>query len=133
MVGIVRMSTIEIRRRERGVAQDFTAQLHPVLRRIYAARGIGSDSDLDLSLERLLPIGTLEGVDAAADLLAAHRAAGRVLVVGDFDADGATSTAVVVKALRGMHFAQVDFLVPNRFQFGYGLTPEIVALAATRR
>jgi single-stranded-DNA-specific exonuclease len=63
--------------------------------------------------------------------LAAHRA-GRVLVIGDFDADGATSTALVVRALRAMHFAHVDFLVPNRFRFGYGLTPEIVALAATR-
>ncbi len=56
-----------------------------------------------------------------------------MLVIGDFDADGATSTALVVRALRAMRFAQVDFLVPNRFRFGYGLTPEIVALAATRR
>ncbi|HEY2675590.1 MAG TPA: single-stranded-DNA-specific exonuclease RecJ [Steroidobacteraceae bacterium] len=126
------MNNIEIRRREPGVALGLAAHLHPVLRRIYAARGIGSDSELDLSLERLLPVGTLEGVDAAATLLAAHRA-GRILVVGDFDADGATSTAVVVKALRAMHFAHVEFLVPNRFQFGYGLTPEIVALAAARR
>jgi single-stranded-DNA-specific exonuclease len=127
------LSNIEIRRREPGVAQDLAAHLHPVLRRIYAARGIGSDSELDLSLGRLLPVGTLEGVDAAASLLEAHRAAGRILVIGDFDADGATSTAVVVKALRAMRFAHVDFLVPNRFQFGYGLTPEIVALAAARR
>ena len=88
--------------------------------------------ELDLSLERLLPVGILGGLDAAARLLAAHRAAGRVLVVGDFDADGATSTALVVRALRALHFAHVDFLVPNRFRFGYGLTPEIVALAATR-
>jgi single-stranded-DNA-specific exonuclease len=63
--------------------------------------------------------------------LLAHRT-GRVLVVGDFDADGATSCALVVRALRGCGFAAVDFLVPNRFEFGYGLTPEIVALAATR-
>jgi single-stranded-DNA-specific exonuclease len=69
-------------------------------------------------------------VDAAARLLAEHRDGGRVLVVGDFDADGATSSALVVRALRSMQFAQVDFLVPNRFRFGYGLTPEIVALAA---
>jgi single-stranded-DNA-specific exonuclease len=112
---------------------DFAPDLHPVLQRVYAARGLRSGADLDLSLERLLPVGSLEGVDAAARLLAAHRAAGRVLVIGDFDADGATSTALVVRSLRALRFAHVDFLVPNRFRFGYGLTPEIVALAATRR
>ncbi len=62
-----------------------------------------------------------------------HRENGRILVVGDFDADGATSTALVLRALRAWGFPSVDFLVPNRFEFGYGLTPEIVALAATRR
>src|SRR5260370_1385760 len=107
--------------------------VHPVLRRVYAARGLQNGADLDLSLDRLLPVGSLEGVDAAARLLTAHRSAGRVLVIGDFDADGATSTALVVRGLRAMRFAHVDFLVPNRFRFGYGLTPEIVALAATRR
>jgi single-stranded-DNA-specific exonuclease len=112
---------------------DFAADLHPVLRRVYAARGLQSGADLDLSLERLLPVGSLEGVDAAARLLAAHAEAGRVLVIGDFDADGATSTALVVRGLRALQFAHADFLVPNRFRFGYGLTPEIVALAATRR
>lgn len=125
-------SSIEIRRRLPGAACAVSTQLHPVLRRVYAARGIDCDADLDLSLERLLPVSSLAGVDAATHLLAAHRAKGRVLVIGDFDADGATSTALVVRALRAMHFAHVDFLVPNRFQFGYGLTPEIVALAATR-
>jgi single-stranded-DNA-specific exonuclease len=105
--------------------------LHPVLRRVYAARGLKLASDLDLSLDRLAPISSLDGALEAAQLLAAHRN-GRVLVVGDFDADGATSTALMVRALRAMHFAHADFLVPNRFRFGYGLTPEIVALAATR-
>jgi single-stranded-DNA-specific exonuclease len=124
------VTTMQIRRRALGVANDF-AGLHPVLRRVYAARGIDNESDLDLSLDRLLPVGSLEGLDAATRLLAAHRA-GRVLVIGDFDADGATSTALVVRALRAMQFAHVDFLVPNRFRFGYGLTPEIVALAAAR-
>jgi single-stranded-DNA-specific exonuclease len=123
---------MEIRRRAHETPTDFAGHLHPVLRRVYAARGIASDSELDLSLERLLPVGSLESLDAATRLLAAHRAAGRVLVVGDFDADGATSTALLVRALRALRFAHVDFLVPNRFHFGYGLTPEIVALAATR-
>jgi single-stranded-DNA-specific exonuclease len=122
-----------IRRRPSGVPSDFAADVHPVLRRVYAARGLHTDADLDLSLEGLLPIGSLEGVDAAAQLLAAHRASGRVLVIGDFDADGATSTALVVRGLRALQFAHADFLVPNRFRFGYGLTPEIVALAATRQ
>ncbi|TLZ25958.1 MAG: single-stranded-DNA-specific exonuclease RecJ [Gammaproteobacteria bacterium] len=106
--------------------------LHPVLGRVYAARGVRSLTELDTSLARLLPVGTLEGTAAAVELLLAHRAAGRVLIIGDFDADGATSSALMVRALTGFGFAAVDFLVPNRFEFGYGLTPEIVALAATR-
>jgi single-stranded-DNA-specific exonuclease len=123
---------MEIRRRTHQAPADFAGHLHPVLRRVYAARGIADESELDLSLERLLPVGSLEGLEAATRLLSLHRAAGRVLVVGDFDTDGATSTALLVRALRALHFAHVDFLVPNRFRFGYGLTPEIVALAATR-
>jgi len=122
---------MEVRRRNAAVAGDFAAHLHPVLRRVYAARGVG-DAELDLSLDQLLPVGSLEGLDAATELLTAHRAAGRVLVIGDFDADGATSTAVVLRALRAMRFAHVDFLVPDRFRFGYGLTPEIVEQAKTR-
>ena len=130
-MGISRVSGMEIRRRALDPSSELAGHLHPVLRRVYAARGIANDSDLDLSLERLLPVGSLEGLDDATQLLATHRA-GRVLVIGDFDADGATSTALVVRALRAMRFAHVDFLVPNRFRFGYGLTPEIVALAASR-
>jgi single-stranded-DNA-specific exonuclease len=127
------VTATEIRRRPPSPSQGFAADVHPILRRVYAARGLQSDADLDLSLDRLLPVGSLEGVDAAAQLLAMHRSTGRVLVIGDFDADGATSTALVVRSLRAMQFAHVDFLVPDRFRFGYGLTPEIVALAATRR
>jgi single-stranded-DNA-specific exonuclease len=108
------------------------ASVHPVLQRIYAARGVRSASELETSLDRLHPVGTLEGVHAAVDLLLQHRVDGRVLVVGDFDADGATSTALMMRALKAWGFASVDFLVPNRFEFGYGLTPEIVKLAATR-
>lgn len=104
------------------------ADLHPVLGRLYSARGLRAAEELSLSLDRLLPVGTLEGVEAAVDLLLAHRQ-GRILVVGDFDADGATSTALLLRALRAWGFAHVQFLVPNRFEFGYGLTPEIVELA----
>src|SRR6202795_2057613 len=126
------MEFSEIRRRTVPPSPAMGAGVHPVLRRIYAARGVMDDEDLDLSLERLLPIGSLPGVEAAAALLRNHRA-GRVLVVGDFDADGATSSALVVRGLRGLKFSHVDYLVPNRFKFSYGLTPEIVALASSRR
>jgi single-stranded-DNA-specific exonuclease len=106
------------------------AGLHPALRRVYAARGLAAAGDLELGLEGLLPVGTLGGVDAAADLLLACRGSGgRVLVIGDFDADGATSTAVVVRQLRRLGFADPCFLVPDRFKFGYGLTPGIVRVA----
>jgi len=127
------MMLTEIRRRPPAAPLDWGADLHPVLRRVYAARGVARDADLDLSLERLLPVSSLEGVEAAARLLASHQSGGRVLVIGDFDADGATGSALLVRGLKGLNFAHVDFLVPNRFRFGYGLTPEIVALAAARR
>jgi single-stranded-DNA-specific exonuclease len=108
-------------------------ELPAVLKRVYAARAIESAGDLDYSLDSLLPPDRLEGLEQAVDLLAeAVEANWRILVVGDFDADGATSCALCLRALRGMGAATVDYLVPNRFEFGYGLTPEIVAVAATR-
>jgi single-stranded-DNA-specific exonuclease len=126
--------TQQIRRRVvTGDAAALGAGLHPVLRRAYAARGISEPEQLSTELSRLLPVGTLGGVAAAVELLLAHRHQGRILVIGDFDADGATSTALMVRALRAWGFAGVDFLVPNRFEFGYGLTAEIVAVAATRQ
>lgn len=122
-----------VRRAVPALAAGLGDELHPVLRRAYAARGIASAEALRLSLDRLLPVGGLEGVQAAADLLLEHRrGGGLVLVVGDFDADGATSSALIVRALRAWGFPAVDFLVPNRFEFGYGLTPEIVVIAARR-
>ncbi len=104
-----------------------------VLRRIYAARGVRSAAQLEYALKNLLP-PRLKGLDCAAELLseAVHRSR-RILIVGDFDADGATSTALAVRCLRAMGHSQVDYLVPNRFEFGYGLTPEIVEVAAQRR
>jgi single-stranded-DNA-specific exonuclease len=104
----------------------------PVLARIYAARGITRGAELDHSLAALPDFRALANIDAAAERLA--RAIGRherVLVVADYDADGATACAVAVRGLRAMG-ACVDFLVPNRFEFGYGLTPEIVAVALAR-
>ncbi len=122
-----------IQRRAAGAVERLPAGLDPVLRRIYAARGAVSAADLELGLEQLLPVGSLDGVEAAAELLARHLAARtRILVIGDFDADGATATALVVRALRRFGHAEVGYLVPDRFRFGYGLTPEIVAVAAER-
>jgi single-stranded-DNA-specific exonuclease len=115
-------------------AVELPATLDPVLARVYAARGVVRAEDLELGLERLLPVGSLDGVEAAAELLAGHVERGsRILIVGDYDADGATASALVVRAMRRFGHAEVGFLVPDRFRFGYGLTPEIVALAAERR
>jgi single-stranded-DNA-specific exonuclease len=123
-----------IRRRSTLCPNDFAPHLHPVLRRVYAARGLTRSIELELGLDRLLPVRTLEGLERATELLLRHRNLGSgVTVVGDFDADGATSSALVVRSLRRLGFPRVDYLVPNRFRFGYGLTPEIVAVAAERR
>ncbi|HKE43383.1 MAG TPA: single-stranded-DNA-specific exonuclease RecJ [Steroidobacteraceae bacterium] len=125
------MTVRMIRRRTGAPAADFGPGLHPVLRRVYAARGLTHSDELALSLDRLLPVRTLEGLDAAVTVLLEHLDTGsRVLVVGDFDADGATSSALLVRGLKRLGFANVGYLVPNRFRYGYGLTPEIVALAA---
>jgi single-stranded-DNA-specific exonuclease len=105
--------------------------LHPVLARVYAARHVTSSAELDHSLERLVPPGRLKGMEAAELLLAgAIRNGRRLLIVADFDADGATSCALAVRALRAMGARDVRYVVPNRFEYGYGLTPEIVTVAA---
>jgi single-stranded-DNA-specific exonuclease len=110
------------------------ATMHPALRRVYGARSIAGPDDLALRLDQLLPISSLDGAEIAADLLAsAHRTRRRILIVGDFDADGATSTALMMRQLTALGFEQPDFLVPDRFRFGYGLTPEIVRVAAERK
>ncbi len=108
------------------------AGLHPVLARVFAARGVSEARELDLALADLPDWQELKGIAAAAARLAqAVQAKERLLIVADYDADGATACALGVLALRALG-AEVDYLVPNRFEFGYGLTPEIVALAATR-
>lgn len=103
--------------------------LDPLLARLYAARGVHDPSELELELGRLAPVSSLGGIAGAVELLLAHRTR-RIVVIGDFDADGATSTALVLRCLRDFGFEAVDYLVPNRFDFGYGLTPEIVRVAA---
>jgi single-stranded-DNA-specific exonuclease len=107
--------------------------LHPVLARLYASRGVCQPDDIETGFARLIPPASMKGLDEAAELLAdALEADCRMLVVADYDCDGATACAVAVRGLRMMG-AQIDYLVPNRFEYGYGLTPEIVALAAQRK
>ncbi|MDJ0905905.1 MAG: single-stranded-DNA-specific exonuclease RecJ [Woeseiaceae bacterium] len=101
----------------------------PLLARLYAARGVTDAAQLDYGLASLAPVGSLDNIGAAVDLLLAHRNE-RIIIVGDFDVDGATSTALMLRCLRAFGFADVGYLVPNRFEFGYGLTPEIVRVAA---
>lgn len=107
--------------------------LPPLLTRLYAARGVRSAVELDKGLARLIPYQRLKGIDAAVSLLVtALQQRQRILIVGDFDADGATASSVGVLGLRMLGAAHVDYLVPNRFEYGYGLTPEIVAVALQR-
>ena len=106
------------------------ANIHPVLSAIYQARGIESAAELDYELKGLLPYHDLHDIDNAARLIAdAVMAQQRILIVGDFDADGATSTALGIRALRQFSALEPCYLVPNRFEYGYGLTPEIVEVA----
>ncbi len=107
--------------------------LPPLLTRLYAARGVQSAAELDKGLARLIPYQQLKGMDTAVGLLVQGLEQGqRMLIVGDFDADGATASTVGVLGLRMLGAAHVDYLVPNRFEYGYGLTPEIVAVALER-
>jgi len=110
---------------------DALADVDPVTARVFAARGVTNVEQLDYALTRLAPVSLLENVDAAVALLLSKRET-KITVVGDFDVDGATSSALVLRCLREFGFADVDYLVPNRFEFGYGLTPEIVKIAAER-
>jgi single-stranded-DNA-specific exonuclease len=127
------MSTRISRRQAMPVPEDLAAAVHPVLARVLAARDVLSVSELDYGLEKLHPATALSGMDDAVALIVdALDEDKRILVVADFDADGATGCAVAVRGLRLLGAGHVDYVVPNRFEFGYGLTPEIVAIAAER-
>jgi len=122
---------MKIKRRPMPEISAELADFSPTLQRIYASRGIKAKAELDKQLKGLLPFDTLLGMkQAVVRLEQALRGEERILIVGDFDADGATSTALAMSALRAMGAANVSFLVPNRFAFGYGLTPGLVGIAA---
>ena len=109
------------------------AGMHPVLARVYAGRNIRTAAELNYGLDGLIAPGSLKGVEAAAMLLADAILEGKkLLIVADYDADGATACAVGMRALRAFG-ANVGYLVPDRFKLGYGLTPELVELAAQRK
>lgn len=104
--------------------------LPPLVRRIYSQRPLAALTELELTLSQLIPPARLKGIDAAVGLLeVALKEGERLLIVADFDADGATSCALALTVLRAFGCAHVDYIVPNRFEYGYGLTPEIVELA----
>ena len=124
--------SVELRRREAETDASLPADLPPLLRRLYLQRGVKEALELERGAKHLLPWQTLGGIDAAVTLLHQMLLAGkRIVVVGDFDADGATSTALTVLALRSLG-GNVDYLVPNRFEDGYGLSPEVVDQAKAR-
>lgn len=123
----------QLRRRPAADDTHLPASLPPLLRRLYALRGVQAEQELERGVKGMLPWQQLDGIDDAVSLLQQALADGRrIMVVGDFDADGATSTALTVLALRSMGGASVDYLVPNRFEDGYGLSPEVVEQAAAR-
>ena len=117
-------------RRESNGATFEGASFSPLLKRVLSARGVSSAEALDFNLKRLLPYDRMPGITAAVEILEeAFLNDRRVVIIGDYDADGATSTALLMKAFKAFGFEQVDYMVPNRFRFGYGLTPEIVEAA----
>jgi single-stranded-DNA-specific exonuclease len=126
------MSSLIVRRTV--IAPIVELPVSPLLRRIYAARGVRSVAELAKELRHLTPPTALRNIGRAVDLLhTALRDRWRILIIADFDADGATGCALAVRGLRALGAAEVGYRVPNRFEHGYGLTPEIVAVAATER
>jgi single-stranded-DNA-specific exonuclease len=122
-----------IKRRVIESQTQFDSSVPPLLQRIYSARGIQHEQELQYQLAQLHK-PNFKGLQEAVSILADAVVAGaKIIIVGDFDADGATSSALAVLALRAMGLHNVDFLVPNRFEYGYGLTPEIVAVAAAQQ
>lgn len=124
---------IQLRRREAADGVDLPDDLPPLLQRLYASRGVRSAQELERGVKGMLPWSQLTGVEKAVEMLyGAFKQELHIVVVGDFDADGATSTALSVLALRGLGYGNVSYLVPNRFEDGYGLSPEVVDQAHAR-
>ncbi len=128
------MELKKIRRIKGQVAEALKASaLHPVLQKVLSHRHIKSPEEIEYSLKNLLGFNDLKGIDIAVEvIIKAIKTQQSVLIVGDFDADGATSTAVCYRAFKMLGHSSVSYLVPNRFDYGYGLSPELVAVACKR-
>ncbi len=123
------LTTIK-RRPDVAISEDIN-ELPLILQRIYAQRGISNEEEINHSLTKALPPGKLLNVEAGVELIyRCMKNDQHILIVGDFDADGATSTALFIRALKSFGYSNASYLVPNRFEFGYGLTSEIVEVAA---
>jgi len=123
----------EIIRREQVSDDHLPKTLHPIIRQIYARRGVTNETQLELTASHLCAVDSLKGLPEACALLhIALKEQKNITVIGDFDADGATSTALMMEALKMLGSNNHHFLVPNRFKYGYGLTPEIVEIAASQ-
>jgi single-stranded-DNA-specific exonuclease len=124
------MASLQVKKRNDLDSGSLSLTCSPLLKQLYANRGIRCAAELDTSTRNLLPYRQLKGIAQACELF--HEAllsSQKIIVVGDFDADGATSTALTILALRLLGFTNIDYLIPNRFDYGYGLSPEIVDLA----
>jgi len=127
-------SDIKIIKRSVADNDSLPDDMHPILRKIYLGRGVMDSIQINNSFDHLLPFTDLKNIDQAVELLVEQlQQQGRILIVGDYDADGATSCTLAVRLLRAFGVQHVDYLVPNRFEYGYGLTPEIVEVAKTKQ
>ncbi|MEL0627994.1 single-stranded-DNA-specific exonuclease RecJ [Psychromonas aquatilis] len=125
------MSTeTQVQQRSQGDQSLLSLSCSPLLKKLYTSRGICTDQELDNSTKSLIHANKLKGIGDACELLydafLKHK---KIIIIGDFDADGATSTALTILSLKALGFKDVDYLIPNRFDYGYGLSPEIVDLA----
>ena len=121
-----------LQRRSANPDLELPDSLHPLIQRIYSQRAVINAEELELGLDNLLSPNRMYGMEQAVDLLVdVLQQQKQILIVSDFDVDGATSCALAIKALTQFGAPQVEYIVPNRFEYGYGLTPEIVDLAKT--
>ncbi|NKB38251.1 MAG: single-stranded-DNA-specific exonuclease RecJ [Gammaproteobacteria bacterium] len=119
-----------VRRKVSPLTSAFS-DLHPVMQKVYAGRGVNKQEEIDYSLKNLLGFKQIKNIDAAARLLRSSlEQQRRIVIVADYDADGATACALAIRGLKSMGAANVEFIVPDRFIHGYGLSPEIVELAS---
>lgn len=123
----------KIQRRPLVSDTNLPQSLHPIIKQVYASRGVVQQEELILNVAQLAPVDSLKDIELASQIL--HQAFVddlNICIIGDFDADGATSTALMTEAFNLLGYNNHQFLVPNRFEFGYGLTPEIVDMAVVQ-